>query len=199
MATTNKKAASKNEEVSSTKVGGFLIANTALADLYEVLEDGKKHGFAELKKICAKHKKDLAGRLGNLRRVGEKKRAWALIVDKENSTVTMKLGTPPKSSSASAAPKASKKEKEVETSKAKSKASKKDEPEDDSNTNSKTLKAAATLIRRTLKSKKDWTRNKLTEHLVNEMDMDPKVVKEALNSEIKAGGITVEDGILSLV
>ena len=183
----------KKEVVESTKVGGFLIAGSALADMYEVLEDEKKHGFAELKKICAKHKKDLVGRLGNLRRVGEKKKSWGLIVDKEGSTVQMKLGAAPKS-----APAPKVKAKEVVAPKASAKTSKKSEPEDDSSSSSKTLKAVATLVRRTLKSGKDWTKNKLIENMVDEHDMDPKVVKEALNSEIKAGGITVKDGILAL-
>lgn len=188
-----KQKAVKKEErkgkPATTKVGGYLLAGTALADLYEVLIDEKKHGFAELKKIVAKHKKDLPGRLGNLRRVGEKKKAWSLLVDSDASTVQMKLGAGKPAAKEEPATKSAKKAAEPV---AKKKAA---EPTDIS---PKTLKAAATLVRRTLKSGKDWTRNKLTEHLVNKENMDPATVKEALNSEIKAGGITVEDGILVL-
>jgi hypothetical protein len=195
----NQKDAKKGkEEVESKKVGGYLIAGSCLADLYETLEDEKKHPFTELRKICVKHKKDLSGRLGNLRRVGEKKKAWGLIVDGEASTVQMKLGAPPKGA---AAPAKKAKHKEDEDEKpAKKAASKKvngrageDEP-----TSSKAERAAAMLVRRVLKSKKDWTRNKLTEHLVDEYELDVDDVKQALNSEIKAGGIEVNDGVLSL-
>lgn len=190
------KKAQGKAEVETKKVGGYLIAGTALADMYEVLSDEKKHPFSELKKVCAKHKKDLTGRLGNLRRVGEKKKAWALIVDTEAATIQMKLGShpvPPLKKKVAKEEPEEKPEKKASAKKTNSHAK-----DDEAESSSKATKAAATLIRRTLKSKTDWTRNKLTEHLVDDIGMDPDVVKQALNAEIKAGGIEVNNGILQL-
>lgn len=180
-----KKAEKKEKAGTSKKVGGVLIAGSAIADLYELLSDGKRHSFSEGNKIVAKHKRDLAGRLGNLRRVGERKRAWGLIVDDDAKTIQMKLGAPGKSST-----------NHLPAKKATSK--KEHEPEEKEAVPSKALKATAALVRRTLKTGKDWTKNKLIEHLKEEHDQDSKRVEAALKEEIKAGGITVEDGVLVL-
>lgn len=191
-----KKAAAKQSstkgESQSKKVGGYLIAGSAIADLYELLSDGKKHTFTEGNKICARHKKDLKGRLGNLGRVGIRKKAWGLIVDDEDKTIQMKLGKPAEAAFGGRASKS-------ESSSKKTTSKKEQEPEEKGAMPSKALKATMALVRRTLKAGKDWTKNKLIEHLKSEHDQDPKRVEAALKEEIKAGGIEVEDGILGLV
>lgn len=197
----NKKA-DKEEKNGSNKVGGYLIAESCVADLYLALEDEKKHPLSEVKKIAAKHKSELTSRLGRLRRVGLRKKAWAIIVDREEGTVQMKLGKP-SASVADSSPKKSRRAKDEDEdekpAKKVSKANGKVHDDDDAgDSSSKAERVAATIIRRTLKSKKDWTRNKLVEHLVDEQEMDADVVKAALNHEIKTGGIEVDDGVLSL-
>jgi hypothetical protein len=185
-----KKAAPKKE---STKVGGVLIAGTAIADLYELLSDEKKHPISACEKIVAKHKKELTDRLGNLRRVGAKKKMWGLIVDEDGKTIQMKMGA----AAAAASPKTKPKAKEAPAKKATSK--KEQEPDETAAMPSKALKATMALIRRTLKSGSDWTKNKMMEHLMQEHDQDPKRVAAAMQEEIKAGGIKVEEGYLQLV
>lgn len=174
-----KKAASKN---GSSKIAGHLVAGTAIADLYLFLEDEKKHSLKDAKKVLAKHKAEPMGRVYQLGRYGKKLNLWAVIVDED--TIQMKKG---KGVAAAAASK---------TKKATSK--KEHEPEEKEAVPSKALKATAALVRRTLKTGKDWTKNKLIEHLKEEHDQDSKRVEAALKEELKAGGITMEDGVLVL-
>jgi hypothetical protein len=184
-----KKAAPKKE---STKVAGHLNAGTAIADLYQFLEDEKVHKLADAKKLIAKFKVDASGRISQLGRYGKKFGAWGLIITED--TIQMKLGK----AAATAAPakKAKPKEKEAPAKKATSK--KEQEPDEMAAMPSKALKATMALVRRTLKTGKDWTKNKLMEHLMQEHDQDPKRVAAAVQEEIKAGGITVEEGYLIL-
>jgi hypothetical protein len=196
-----KKASAEKKEgkgKASTKIGGFLLAGTAIADLYTFLEDEKKHKVADAKKVVLKHKKELLDRLGNLRRVGRKKGAWDILVDDDAGTVQMKLGKP---SAQAPAPKKAKAEAPKETPKkeAKKTESKKDSaPAVKEPANSKGQAAVASLVRRTLKAGGDWTRNKMVEHLHDEHKIDVKRTEAAIASEIKVGGITEEDGELQL-
>lgn len=174
-----KKAAPKKE---TAKIAGHLVEGTAIADLYTFLEDEKKHPLSAAKKILAKHKADPMGRIYQLGRYGKKFGAWAVTVDED--TIQMKKGK----AAAQAASKPAKEE---------TKKSKKSEPEEKGLVSSKALKATAALIRRTLKSGKDWTKNKLIEKL-KEDGADPKRVEAALAEELKAGGIEKLGGFLQL-
>jgi hypothetical protein len=182
----------------SKKIGGFLPNGSSIGDLYLLLEDEKKHSFQEGEAVVMKHKKDLMGRLGNLYRSGIRNKAWSLIVDKENETIQMKLGKPsgdkmvvkeekPAGKKAEAKPVA---KKEVKSPVKKTASS--------SDGIDKNLKTVMTLVRRTLKNGKDWTKNKLADHLYDEHDIPSRVTETALAEEIKAGGIKVEDGVLQL-
>jgi uncharacterized Zn finger protein (UPF0148 family) len=187
-----KKAAPKKE---TTTIAGHLREGTAIADLYLFLEDEKKHSLKDAKKVLSKHKADPMGRIYQLGRYGKKgPEYWAVIVDEE--TIQLKKGK-----AAASAPKEKKappaKAKEAPAKKATSK--KEQEPDETAAMPSKALKATMALVRRTLKSGKDWTKNKLIENLIEEHDQDPKRVTAAIQEEIKAGGIKIEDGILELV
>jgi uncharacterized Zn finger protein (UPF0148 family) len=185
-----KKAAPKKE---SKTIAGHLREGTAIADLYLFLEDEKKHKLGDAKKLIAKYKADPMGRIYQLGRYGKKgPEFWAVIVDEE--TIQMKKG---KAAATAPKPKAAAKEKEAPAKKAVSK--KEQEPDETAAMPSKALKATMALVRRTLKSGKDWTKNKLMEHLIEEHDQDPKRIAAAVQEEIKAGGIKVEDGVLELV
>lgn len=180
-----KKAAPKKE---TAKIAGHLVEGTAIADLYQFLEDEKKHPLKDAKKVLAKHKADPMGRIYQLGRYGKKFGTWGVIVD--GDTIQLKKGKVASSLKAS-------KNGDTPSSK-KAKTKKEQEPEEKEAVPSKAQKATAALVRRVLKDGKDWTKNKLIEHLKEEHDQDPKRVEAALKEEIKAGGITVEDGVLSL-
>lgn len=183
-----KKAAPKKE---TSKIAGHLVEGTAIADLYQFLEDEKKHSLKDAKKVLAKHKADPMGRIYQLGRYGKKFGLWGVIVDED--TIQLKKGKEAAAASKKKAPK----EKEEPKKKATSK--KEQEPEEKGAMPSKALKATMALVRRTLKTGKDWTKNKLMEHLIKEHDQDPKRIAAAVQEEIKAGGIEVDDGILTLV
>lgn len=185
-----KKAAPKKE---TQKIAGHLVEGTAIADLYQFLEDEKKHSLKDAKKLLSKHKADPMGRIYQLGRYGKKFGLWGIIVDEDS--IQLKKGK----GAATAASKPAKKEKEAPAKAKKATSKKEQEPEETEATPSKALKATMALVRRTLKSGKDWTKNKLMEHLVDEHDQDPKRIASAVQEEIKAGGIKVEDGYLVLV
>jgi hypothetical protein len=184
----------------SKKVGGFLPNGSSIGDLYLLLEDEKKHSFKEGEAVVKKHKKDLMGRLGNLYRSGIRNKAWSLIVDKEAETIQMKLGKPtgdPMVVKAEKPAKAAKK-KDEEDEPAK-KPAKKSAPASASSNGDKGLKTVQALVRRTLKGGKDWTKNKLADHLHEEHDIASAITASAIAAEIKAGGVKLEDGVLELV
>jgi hypothetical protein len=185
-----KKKAPKKE---TSKIAGHLVEGTAIADLYQFLEDEKKHPLAAAKKVLSKHKADPMGRIYQLGRYGKKFGLWGVIVDED--TIQLKLGK----EAASASSKKASKKKEKEAPAKKSTSKKEQEPEETAAMPSKALKATMALVRRTLKSGKDWTKNKLMEHLKKEHDQDPKRIAAAVQEEIKAGGIKVDDGYLVLV
>ena len=195
----------KNEEKKEGKpstrkemIAGCMREGSAAADLYLALKDEKKHSMKELQSLFKKngHTVDLMNRVYQVGRFGRTKadKTWYLIVDDES--VQLKHGKAPKEAPAKAKEAPAKKAKPApEPNEPVARKKSAEKPEEIS---SKTLKAAATLVRRALKSGKDWTRNKLTEHLVNKENMDAATVKAALNEEIKAGGVVVDDGVLTL-
>lgn len=180
-----KKAAGKTE---TTKIFGVIIPETAIADLALFLEDEKKHSLKDtLKAINPKHKADKLGRLKQLQRYGKQKGLWSVTIDENTVQLKMGKGAP--------APKAAKKEE-----KPAKKGTKKEEPEETEVGSSKQQKVVQRLVRGVLKDTgKQWTKSKVIEKLKDEHDLEPKRVQEAIQTEIKLGGILIKDGLLSLV
>ena len=192
-----KKAAKEKESVETKKIAGHLLPGTAIADLYTFLEDQKKHTIKDATKAMAKHKADKMGRMRQLGRYGKRFGGWAISIDTDEGTIQMKLG---KNGSAPPA-KAKKKDEEEEAPVKKGKAavSKKDSaPAEKEPTNSKGLAATQRLVRGLLKAGKDWTRNKLVEHLSDAHEIDAKRSEAAIQAEIEAGGITISKGKMQL-
>lgn len=201
----------KDEEKKGKKIGGVLVAGTAIADLYLFLEDEKKHSLADTKKAIAKHSADKMGRIRQLARYGKQKGLWAVVIDDEAETVQMKLG---KGQPASAEKKKEQKEepaasrsqqkrvaaqKKAAPEKKKSKEEVVEEPEEGENgSTSKGQAAVARLVRQLLKNGKDWTKNTVADSLKEEHGIDPKRTMDAIASELKNGGLTAEDGVLAL-
>ena len=177
-----KKAGEKTE---TKKIAGHLVEGTAIADLYQYLEDEKKHPLKDAVKLLSKHKANPMGRIYQLGVYGKKFGGWGILVDQEANTIQMKLGK----QAAIAA-------KSVKTAKS-AKPEKKSEVVKEA-IPSKALKATATLVRRVLKTGKNWTKNKLIETMKKEHDQDPKRVEAAIKEELQNGGLTVEDGVLQL-
>lgn len=186
-----KKAAPKKE---TSKIAGHLVEGTAIADLYQLLEDEKVHKLSEAKRALAKHKANPSGRIYQLGRYGRRFGLWGLIVGED--TIQMKLG---KAASQVKPEKKAKAGGKKESSKpAKAAAKKGQEPEETAAAPSKALKATAALVRRILKDGKNWTKNKLIETLKTEHGQDSKRVAAAIQHEIDNGGIEVDDGSLVL-
>lgn len=178
-----KKASGKEEK--QTKIAGHLIPGTAIADLYLFLEDEKRHSLKDTLKAIAKHKADKMGRLKQLARYGKKFGTWGVSIDEDADTVQLKMG---KGAAKEAASKPAKKE------------SKKEEPEEKEASGSKQQKVVQRLVRGVLKdTSKEWTRSKVIEKLKADHDLDPKRVQEAIQTEIKLGGVTIKGGLLNLV
>lgn len=201
-----KKAAKKEEpEVESKKIAGHLIPGTAIADLYQYLEDEKKHPIKDVLKAIARHKADKMGRLRQLARYGRQLGGWAVIIDTESGIVQLKLGAAAAKAAEKATnskPKAKVEEPEEEEvtpkKKAKGKADADADDEKPAKKGNKQLEMIQKLVRRTLKAGGEWTRSKVIEKLSDENDLEPKDVQEAVNTEIKLGGITVKGGLLQL-
>ncbi len=180
-----KDAKSKEPKQAREKVGGVLTPGTAIAEMYLVLRDNKKHAFKDCKKICDQQKVSVTGRLYQLgvygRHEDAEKGGWGLTINED----TIQLTHGKEAASA----------KKVKIEKKEPKKAPKEESTGD--VSSRTIKMVAQQLRRTLKSGKDWTKNKLIQSLVKS-GVDQKAVEAALKSEIKAGGITAEGGELSL-
>lgn len=196
-ATAEKKAAkASGKEVPSTKIAnGHLRKETAIGDLYEFLEDEKKHPLKDALKSIAKYKIEPMGRLQQLNRYG-KKFGWFVSIDKEAGVVQMKMGKP---TSDGTAKKAKKEADEEDEPKPKAKAKAKDKEEDDAPAQTKQQASVRKLVRRTLTDGKDYTRNKLIEKLVDEYELEAKDVQQAINMEVRAGGVKVKGTTLELV
>lgn len=198
----------------TSKVAGHLVAGTAIADIYLYLQDEKVHKIADVKKgPLAKHKADPMGRMQQLGRYGKKFGAWAVTIDTEAGTIQMKLGKGAAKVSTPAKEKeepAVKKGKKVSSKKAAEEEPEEPEEEQEETTEeeeveeevqekpSKQQSAVQKLVRRTLKSGKDWTKNKLIEYLNKEHKIDPKRTEMAITEELKAKGIELDDGVLTL-
>lgn len=165
----------------SSTVFGCLRAGTAIAEMRQLLDDQKKHSLKDLQKVCDKHKVNLTGRLYQLGVYGKHPDAtnggWGLTTDED--TVQLTVGK-----AAAQAKKAKPEKKE---------AAKAPKESDSKDVSSRALKMVAQQLRRTLKSGKTWTKNKIIQALVKD-GVDQKTVEAALKSEIKAGGITKDDG-----
>jgi hypothetical protein len=188
---TAKKAVKKEATEKTSKVAGHLLAGTAIADLYLFLKDEKRHSLKDTLKAISKHKADKMGRLRQLARYGKKFGTWAVVIDDEAETVQLKLGK-------GAAKEAAKPVKKEPAAK-KAAGKKVEDKEDESKGSDKKLAAIQKLIRRTIKDGKDLTRSKVIEQVSEEHELEPRQVQEALNTEIKLGGIEVDKGILRLV
>lgn len=191
---TMKKAAKEKKDEPKEKVEKVLDhfrKGTALGDMAATLEDEKSHKLeALLIGIRKKYKLDDSWRgFGTLRSVGEKKGTFGIVVDKENDRIQLKFGK--------ASSKSEKKEK-VESKVSSESKSERIETKEKEPVTSKTQNATARLVRRTLKSGKDWTKNKLVEHLHKEHGIEQRRTEMAITEELKNGGLTVDDGTLSL-
>jgi hypothetical protein len=180
-----KKAAPK-EKVE--KILGHFRKGTALGDMAEMLQDEKPHKLSTLLVgIQKKHKLEDGWRgFGTLRTVGEKKGTFGIVVDKEDDRIQLKFGK----ATSEFSPNEEKKKLSAKSSKP--------ALQDKEPVTSKTQNATARLVRRTLKSGKNWTKNKLVEHMHKEHGIEQKRTEMAITDELKNGGLTVEDGILSL-
>jgi hypothetical protein len=196
-----KKVVEKKEK--KEKVLGAFREGTPMGDLATALADEKPHKLESILPAIRKTYKLAEGwrGIGPLKTVGEKKGLYGVIFDKEKGTIQIKLGKPAK--------KAEKKE-EPEEKAPKEKASAKKEAKPTSKANgkevveeapvtSKQQEAVQRLVRGTLKSGKDWTRNKLIEHLKDQHEIEPKRAQQAIADEIQKGGIEEDGGLLSLV
>lgn len=191
----------KAKDEGTNKVGGVLRPGTAIAFAYEQLQDGKNHPVKDVAKaIQKKHGVNGMARIQQLQRYGKKKGKWAVTMDEDAGTVKMTLGkgaakvTAPAPAKSKAAPaKAQAPAKKAGPSpKGKATAS-------DSDASSTVATAVASLVRRTLKDgKTEWTKNKLVEHLKKEHGVLPETTRKALDAELRRGGVTEEEGVLSL-
>ena len=188
-----KKAVKKE---SAEKVGGLFRKGTALAYLYEILEDEKPHSLKKLNASLiekftsgkkAEDKQNQADwRVRRFREAGESTGKFALIRDRENGTLQLKFG------------KAKSKVVGKKAKKVVKKGAGKSAPSSSEEENGRSSRSVITLVRRTLKDGGDWTKNKVVDSLKKNFSIASQDTLAALREETKKGGISEEDGLLSL-
>ena len=207
-----KEAGGKKQAVVAEKILGAFRAGTPMGDLAEALQDEKPHKLESILPAIRKKYKLADGwrGIGPLKSTGEKKGLYGVIFDREKGTIQIKLGKPsakkveekPKGKAKPVEEVEEKAEAPKQSKKATKAASKPNgkvaEPEEEEPATSKQQVAVGRLVRGTLKNGKDWTRNKLIEFLKSQHQIDEKRTGQAIDDEISKGGISVEDGLLSL-
>ncbi len=185
-----KKVVVKKEQ--KEKILGAFRADTPMGDLALALQDEKPHKLDSILVVIRKKYKLADGwrGIGPLKSTGEKKGLYGVILDKEKNMIQIKLGRVSKPKKAAKA--------EEEPEKVEKKASSKANGKEQEPVSSKQQGAVERLVRGTLKSGKDWTKNKLVEYLEKEHEIDPKRTRHALAEEIRKGGVSEEGGVLSL-
>jgi hypothetical protein len=181
----DKKAPTETEV--KEKVLGYFRKETAIGDLAEALLDEKPHKLSTLmEKIKKTYKVNPEFRLTIFKKESKARNLCGIIVDRDADTIQIKIGKGQPIPSKK--PVATKVAATAPAPKAKQIA--KAEDEDSS--------AVAKLVRKVLATDGQWTKNKVVDAIRKDHSIEPKMVQAAIAAEIRGGGVTEEEGLLSL-